>query len=95
MRDNDLISRRRDWLTARVDEDLIMMSAASKYFLSLSGSGCRIWELLETPRTIVWLCQTLVREYVVEAEAARSQVTAFLERMHQLNAIDVNPGQVA
>lgn len=91
MIDNSLISRRDGWIAAWVDENLIMMHAKSKFYLNLTGSGGRIWELLESPRTISDLCDTLGHEFDIESNAARLEVIPFLDQLFLRKAIDVHP----
>ncbi|MBI5593080.1 MAG: PqqD family protein [Deltaproteobacteria bacterium] len=81
--------RRDGWLTSQIDDDLIMMNAEHEYYLNLSGSGGRIWELLETPCSLTDLCHVLAGEYDITPDAARPEVSAFLEHMLQQKAIDV------
>src|SRR6185437_14097666 len=95
MTDNTLISRRDGWIAAWVDENLIMMHAESKFYLNLTGSGGRIWELLESPRSVSDLCKTLGREFEIDPEAARSEVLAFLDQLLLRKAVDVHSSVLA
>ena len=95
MTDNRLIARREGWIAAWVDENLIMMHAESKFYLNLTGSGGRIWELLESPRSVLDLCETLGREFEIEPDAARPEVLAFLDQLLLRKAIDVHPRALA
>ena len=53
------------------DELALLDAARGKYF-GLNSPGSRIWELLETPRTIGDLCETLIVEFAVDpAECAQ------------------------
>jgi hypothetical protein len=95
MIDDSVISRAEGWLSAWIGPDLMMMNAESSFYLNLTGSGGRIWELLERPQTIADLCRTLAREYEIEPPAALPEVTAFLDQLLERKAIDVHPAPVA
>lgn len=95
MTDNSLIARREGWIAAWLDENLIMMHAESEFYLNLTGSGGRIWELLESPRRVSDLCETLGREFDIEPAAARPEVLAFLDQLLLRKAIDVYPQTLA
>ena len=95
MTDDSLISRREGWIVAWVDENLIMMHAESKFYLNLTGSGGRIWELLESPRSVSDLCETLSREFDIEPEAARLEVLPFLDQLLLRKAVDAHPSVLA
>lgn len=89
MGDDVLLLRRDGWVAAWVDDDLIMMHASSNNYLSLSGSGGRIWELLERPRSISQLCLVLAAEYEIDPETARKEVRAFVDELVSRQALDV------
>jgi len=95
MTDSSLIARREGWIAAWVGENLIMMHAESKFYLNLTGSGSRIWELLESPRSVSDLCGALGREFDIEPDAARPEVLAFLNQLLLRKAIDVHPPGLA
>ncbi len=91
MKQDNIIARGNGWFTAWSGGQLMMMSADSSAYLSLSGSGGRIWELLEEPRTLASLCEALAAEYAVEPAEIRDQVRVFLERLQVQHAIKVDP----
>jgi hypothetical protein len=95
MNQQDTLSRADGWLTAWVDNDLVMMNAASNFYLGLSGSGGRIWELLETPQTFDSLCEKLIAEYDAEPAAIAAEVSAFLAQLEEHHAIEVHRNAVA
>lgn len=58
-----------------------------KYF-SLNPVATRIWDLLDRPVTVEWLCGKLRLEYDVETGKCTEEVTAYLEEMEQLKLIN-------
>lgn len=84
------IYRDGDWLAAKVGDELVMMSAAKGNYIGLSEVGARIWELIETPRTIESLCQALVAEYDVDPAICRAEVDTFLSTLGQHQAIRID-----
>jgi len=89
------IARSDGWYSAWIDEQLMMMSPDLSAYLCLSGSGGRIWELLEEPRTLAGLCEALATEYEVEPAEIRGEVLAFLERLQFQHAIKPDAAAVA
>lgn len=84
-----MIHRDGDWLAAKVGDELVMMSAAKGNYIGLSAVGARIWELIETPRTVESLCATLIAEYDVAPSTCRAEVDSFLATLLQHHAIRV------
>ena len=85
-----MIRREGDWLAARVGDELVMMSATKGTYLGLTAVGARIWELIETPRTVEDVCATLIAEYEVEPATCRSEVDAFLATLSENSAVHID-----
>ena len=86
-----MISREGDWLSAKVGDELVMMSAEKGNYIGLSDVGARIWEIIETPREFDAVCAQLQAEYEVTAETCRTEVEAFLNELVKHGAITLDP----
>ena len=75
------IVRTGDWLTARIGDELVMMSATAGIYLGLTEVGARVWELLETESELDRICEALEREFDVAADVCHAEVEAFVEEM--------------
>lgn len=74
-----LTYRRADGLlAAAVGDELLMMSVELGKYFNLNPVGSRIWELLETPRSVNSLVEALTAEYDVTPDVARREVERFL-----------------
>jgi hypothetical protein len=89
-----MVRRQGDWLTAKVGDELVMMSAETGNYIGLTDVGARIWELIETPQEMNTLCRKLQEEFDVSAETCRTDVEAFLNDFakHGTIALDPPPG---
>jgi len=85
--DDTLISRTGDWLSAETGDGAVMMSPSSAIYIGLSETGGRIWELLETPRTLAELCAELMREYAVSAAEVEPDLREFIARLAERGAV--------
>jgi Coenzyme PQQ synthesis protein D (PqqD) len=88
-----IVRKQGDWLSAKVGDELVMMSAEKGDYLGLSEVGARIWELIETPQAIDAVCARLLDEYDVTPEVCRTEVENFLTELttHGAIAIDLPP----
>ncbi|QNQ11639.1 PqqD family protein [Sphingomonas alpina] len=84
-----MIERRGDWLSARVGDEIMMMSAEKGNYLGVNEVGARIWELIETPSDLDTVCATLQREFVIEPDICRAEVEIFLEQMEKHGAVAI------
>ena len=76
------------WLSAKVGDELIMMSLERERYIGLSEVGARIWELVETPRSVDDLCACLVGEYDVAADRVRAETESFLRELAGCRAVE-------
>lgn len=86
-----IVTRSADWLTARVGDELMMMSASHGEYIGLSAVGARIWELLETPRSVDALCAQLQQEFEVGPETCRADVERFIGDLVRHAAVSLAP----
>lgn len=90
-----IVRRDGDWLSAKVGDELVMMSAKSGNYIGLSEVGARIWELIESPQTIEKVVAQLQEEYEVSAETCRAEVDAFLKELTKHGAVALDPPPAA
>ena len=76
------LSRNRDILFAPIGaEEAVMMSIEAGRYYGVNAVGARIWELLETPRTIEQLCTQLCDEFDVDAQTCEVAVVEFTRKL--------------
>jgi len=85
-----LIERKGDWLSARVGDEIMMMSPEHGKYIGVNEVGARIWELIEAPKDIATVCEELQREFEVSPEVCKAEVDSFLAEMEKHGAIVVN-----
>ena len=80
-------ARKRDTISGRLDDELVMMDLGLGQYFSLNPSATRIWDLLENAMTSRELCSVLVEEYDVGFEQCLAEVTEYLNEMSELGLI--------
>ena len=83
-----VVARRDETLTARVDDDLVMLDTRQSRYFGLDAPARRIWELLGEPRSVESICTTLRDEFEVSAERCSRDVLAFLEQMSDAGLVE-------
>ena len=58
-----------------------LLHLETKRYFSLNETGIQIWRLLEDGRDVAAIAESLVAEYRLEVEEARSKVEAFLAEL--------------
>ena len=82
-----MIERKGDWLSARVGDEIMMMSPEHGKYIGVNEVGARIWELIEAPRDVATVCEELQREFEVSPEICKAEVDSFLAEMEKHGAI--------
>ena len=74
------LSRNGDILNAPVgSEEAVMMDVTAGRYYGLNAVASRIWELLETPKTIAQLCAQICEEFEVDAQTCEAEVLKFVQ----------------
>ena len=84
-----MIERKGDWLSARVGDEIMMMSPEHGKYIGVNEVGARIWELIETPNDVATVCEELQREFEVSPEVCKAEVDSFLTEMEKHGAVSV------
>lgn len=90
-----MVRRQGDWLSAKVGNELVMMSAEKGNYIGLSEVGARIWDIIETPSEMDAVCARLQEEYEVAPETCRVEVENFLSELVKHGAIALEPPSAA
>lgn len=72
-------------------EQGVMLNVNANRYHGLNAVGARIWELLETPRTVSELCGLLLEEFEVDAETCRATVLDFANELLERGIIHAGP----
>jgi hypothetical protein len=86
-----IVRKRGDWLAAKVDNEILMMSVEQGLYVGLSDVGARVWELIDAPCDTEALCAELEREFDVSPRICREEVAAFLDQLARYRVIDLEP----
>ena len=87
-----ILSRTSDMLHASVSADrAVMMSVQAGQYFGLDAVGARVWELLESPRTIGQLCDQLCEEFEVDPQTCRLQILDFAGELLGKGIVHADP----
>jgi len=90
-----VVTAQPDALSSGVGKETLILDFTSGTYYGLNEVGSRIWELLQSPRTILDLCQQLREEYEVDAERCLGSVIRLVEEMAERGLVTVDDGAAA
>jgi hypothetical protein len=76
-----VITRHPDMLSAEIGGEAVMMSIEKGAYFGLNPVATRIWDLIETPRSVQALIATILDEYDVTPEDCERDVQGFVADM--------------
>lgn len=68
-------------VACEVDGEAVILDLESETYFGLNPVGTRIWDLIQEPALVGDLCEALLKEYDVEPERCRREVTSLLNEM--------------
>ena len=76
------LSRNGDILHAAVGtEEDVMMSVVEGRYYGLNAVASRIWELLDSPKTVAHLCAQICQEFEVDEQTCEAEVLKFVNEL--------------
>ncbi len=87
--ENTTVKAIKDHVSCKLSDEVVILSFQDGTYYGLNAVGARIWELIDEPRTVKELVDSLLEGFDVERAQCESDVQAFLGEMHGRNLIAV------
>lgn len=84
-----------DQVAANLAEEVVILNLKDGVYYGLNPVGARIWNLLQTPRTVNEVQDILVQEYEVEPQRCRTDMLELLERLAAKGLIKIEDGKTS
>ncbi len=84
-----IIRRSTDVIASEMEDELVMMSMENNAYYGLNSVGRKIWELLESEKTLSSLCDQLMDKYDVDIETCRKDVSKLIVKLEQVGLVTV------
>ncbi len=87
--DNCIISVSSDSIFRKLADEAIILNMKTNVYCGLNEVGAAIWELLEEPKSIKEIQDTLLEEYEVGIDQCRDELLTLLQSFLDNELIDV------
>ena len=84
-----VIVRDDEPIAAKVDDEVVMLSARAQAYFGLGDTGSRIWDMLSEPRRVTDICGALSGAYNVDQATCEQDVLAFLAELLEARLIRI------
>lgn len=92
LRRSDRISKTDSHVETMVDGEIVLMDIEDGKFFSLSGTGRRIWELIEASVPVSGIIAKLVAEYDVNEDECAQQIASLVDDLLSRGLVTVARG---
>lgn len=82
--------RNSELLSVEMDGDLVMMSIESGTYFGVSGVGPHIWQLIESPKQMGELVESICAEFEVDSATATADLRDFLGKLLENGMVEVS-----
>ncbi len=83
------ISISGDLVSCDLNAEAVVLNLRSGRYYGLDPVGARIWNLIQTPRTVQEIRDILLQDYEVEADRCEGDLVALLEKLANEGLVDV------
>jgi hypothetical protein len=84
-----VVTAAREQVSSDLSSEVAILGLRRNVYYSLGGVGKRVWELVQTPRSVSEILSFLLTQYAVEAERCRTDLLRLLRQMQAEGLIDV------
>ena len=85
----------KDHVACALGEEAAILHMSKGVYYGLDPVGTRVWNLLQQPRPVEEIRQTLVAEYEVEPDRCGVDLLSLLENLHSEGLIEVQDAATA
>ena len=76
----------KDWLTARLSDEVFLMSVKGKEVIGLDEVSAEIWSALATPHSLDEVCLAISKQFRVSPADCRADVKRVLDHLKKQGA---------
>ncbi|MGC1597892.1 MAG: PqqD family peptide modification chaperone [Candidatus Acidiferrales bacterium] len=89
LRTSSIVVVVKEQVSCPLGEEAAVLNLKNSVYYGLDSVGARVWTLLQQPRSVGELRDTLLSEYEVEARRCEQDLLALLESMRSEGLIEV------
>ena len=82
-------------LSSDISGETVILNLSSGVYFSLNRVGARVWELIQKPRSLREIQDTILKEFDVEPERCERDVIRLLEELDTKGLVELRDGTTA
>ncbi len=82
-------------VSCELNGEYVFLNVTSGDYFSLDGPGAFVWELVQRPRAVCEIIDSVLARYDVDVETCRAEVNELLDQLRVLGLVDTVDGAPA
>jgi hypothetical protein len=92
---DSIVVATKDQVSADLSGEAAILNLTSGIYYGLNEVGASIWKIIQEPKIVREIKETILREYVVDPGQCEADVMALLNELLSRGLIEINPPQAA
>ncbi len=88
----DVVVVAQDLVSADLEREAVILNLKDGVYYGLDPMGARIWNLIQQPRSVTEIIETLLEEYEVDPQRLSNDLLGLLKEMAARGLIEVRGG---
>jgi hypothetical protein len=76
-------------MSCKLNDEIAILDIGQSVYFGLQGAAVQIWDALEQPRSVAYLCDAILAEFDVSPEECRADVAQLLGSLRDAGLIEV------
>ncbi len=76
--------RNQNTIASKLDDELVMTDLELDKHFSMNPVASRIWEIIETPKSIDEICDKIMEEFEIDQSICENDVNCFIKELISL-----------
>lgn len=87
--DSSIIQRKNNLLYSEIQDEIVALNIDTSEYIGFNAVGSRIWSIIEQPIGFAELLNSIVQEFDVNSEQARTDAMHFLQKLDDKKLISI------
>lgn len=86
---NSMVVVAKDLVSADLGDEIAILHLDNGVYYGLDAVGARIWDLIQQPKRVEELCESILKEYDVEPERCKNDFLDLLEELESQGLVEI------
>jgi hypothetical protein len=93
--DSVIVAAGKEQFSCPLGETVILLDMKAGLYFSLDNVGAAVWQLLQQPRTVKEIRESILEEFEVSADVCQSDLISLLRELAARNLIEIRDAATA